>query len=358
MRGGAQTEPTSKEVHSMNFTTIAPQAISLTRPTADPPILPSVKLAIIPDVVDVGDTAGEAAVLVLIPVLDELPLWSGVPGDYKAKLTKGHELPDRPVDGPLRCMRFAANRWRGLDVNRETVIRYHPCGACDGCQAWERYKRGVRLRFLLPVDAAAPVTVITFTDIDGVDAAAAIRAKVSRAITDNECGASIKVISEDQTSLIVVLPAVFPGSAGEELEARIAKLGGTFNVRLMTADDVFRLIPYTVTVDGENTGRRLTTFGDWPNFGDDELPVWEFSDGEIEPTPASDWPAPLPDGTQPYPRPTPPTFARLERSKLPRVTQSWLNAGNWVDHPGNVGGMVSDLVRHRPTDATGQLDRV
>ncbi len=257
-------------------------------------------------------------------------------------------MPDRPIEGPLRCLRFAANRWRGLDVNRETVIRYHPCGACDGCQAWERYKRGVRLRFLLPVDGDAPVTVITFTDLEDVDAAAAIRAKVSRAITDTdwgdaECKASIKIISEDQTSLIVVLPRTMPGSGGMELEGRIAKLGGTFEVRRMSADDVFRLIPYTVTVDGENIGRRLTTFGDWPNFGDDELPIWEFSDGEIEPTPASDWPAKLPDGTQPYPKPTPPTFARLERSKLPRVAQSWLNAGNWVDR-GNVGGMVSDLV--------------
>ena len=46
----------------MNSTTIAPQAISFARPTADPPILPPVKLATIPDVVDVGDTAGEAAV--------------------------------------------------------------------------------------------------------------------------------------------------------------------------------------------------------------------------------------------------------------------------------------------------------
>ena len=332
----------------MNSTTIDPQATSLARPTADPPILPSVKLATIPDVADVGDTAEEAAVVALIPVPVDLPLWSGVAGDYKGKLTKGHELPDRPVEGPLRCMRFAANRWRGLDVNRETVIRYHPCGACDGCQAWERYKRGVRLRFLLPVEFTAPVTVITFTDLDGVDAAAAIRAKVSRAITDtefdnDECKASVKIISEDQTSLIVVLPNFIPGSAGEELEARIAKLGGTFNIRLMTADDVFRLIPHTVTVEGENTGRRLTTFGDWPNFGDDDEPIWEFSDGEFEPTPASDWPAKLPDGTQPYPKPTPPTLARLTRSKLPRVVQSWLNAGNWSEQ-GNVGGMVSDLV--------------
>ena len=331
----------------MNSTTIAPQAISFARPTADPPILPPVKLATIPDVVDVGDTAGEAAVVALIPVPVELPLL-GAMGANKGKLTKGHEMPDRPIEGPLRCMRFAANRWRGLDVNRETVIRYHPCGACEGCQAWERYKRGVRLRFLLPVDHAAPVTVITFTDIDGVDAAAAIRAKVSRAITDtdwgnDECKASVKIISEDHTSLIVVLPYTHHGSGGMELEGRIAKLGGTFDIRRMTADDVFRLIPYTVTVEGENSGRRLTTFGDWPNFGDDELPIWEFSDGEIEPTPASDWPDKLPDGTQPYPRPTPPTLARLERSRLPRVVQSWLNSGNWSQQ-GNVGAMVSDLV--------------
>ena len=58
----------------MNSTTIAPQAISFARPTADPPILPPVKLATIPDVVDVGDTAGEAAVVALIPVPVELPL--------------------------------------------------------------------------------------------------------------------------------------------------------------------------------------------------------------------------------------------------------------------------------------------
>ena len=329
----------------MNFTTIAPQAGSLARPTADPPILPSVKLATIPDV---GDIAAETAVVALIPVPVDLPLWSGVVGDYKGKLTRGHELPSRPIEGPLRCLRFAAVRWRGLDVNRETVIRYHPCGACDGCQAWERYKRGIRLRFLLPLETPAPVTVITFTDLEGVDAAAAIRAKVSRAITDTEfsneeCKASIKIISEDHTSLIVVLPTIFPGNAGEELESRIAKLGGTFDIRRMTAEDVFRLIPYTVTVEGENSGRRLTTFGDWPNFGDDDEPIWEFSDGEFEPTPASDWPAKLPDGTQPYPKPTPPTLARLTRSKLPRVAQSWLNAGNWADR-GNLGGMVSDLV--------------
>ena len=305
----------------MNSTTIDLQATSLARLTADSPILPSVKLAAIPDVVDVGDTAGEAAVLALIPVPVSFPLW-GAMGDHKGKLTAGHEPPSRPIEGPLRCHRFAAARWRGLDVNREVVIRYHPCGACDGCQAWERYKRGVRLRFLLPVDFAAPVTVIEFTDLADVDATAAIRAKVSRAISETEfsnaeCKASIKIISEDQTGLIVVLPTVFPGGAGEELETRIAKLGGTFDIRLMTADDVFRLIPYTVTVEGEKQDRRLTTFGDWPNFGDDDPPVWEFSDGEFETTPASDWPAPLPDGTQPYPKPTPPTLARLTRSKFP-----------------------------------------
>ena len=102
-----------------------------------------------------------------------------------------------------------------------------------------------------------------------------------------------------------------------ELEERIAKLGGTFDIRLLTADDVFRLVPQTVTVDGENSGRRLTTFGYWPNFGDDDLPVWEFSDGEYEATPATDWPDPLPDGTQPYPKPTPPTLARLTRQNVP-----------------------------------------
>ena len=330
----------------MNSTTIDPQATSLARPTADPPILPSVKLATIPDVADVGDTAGEAAVLALIPVSDSFPLWDAM-GDYKAKLTKGHEPPARPIDGPLCCQRFAANRWRGLDVNQETVIRYHPCGACDGCQGWERYKRGVRLRFLLPVDHAAPVTVIEFTDLADVDAAAAIRAKVSRAISDTEFDndkwkASVKIISEDHTGLIVVMPTVFPGGAGMELEERIAKLGGTFDIRLLTADDVFRLIPHTVTVDGENSGRRLTTFGYWPNFGDDDLPVWEFSDGEYETTPASDWPEPLPDGTQPYPKPTPPTLARLTRRSFPREWQAWLNSGDWASR-GNIGGMMTDL---------------
>ena len=323
----------------MNFTTIDPQAASLARPTADPPILPSVELATIPDVADV---AAEAAVLALIPAPVGLPLW-GALGDHKERSTERHELPSRPIEGPLCCLRFAATRWRGLDVNREIVIRYHACGACDGCQAWERYKRSVRLRFLLPVGIAAPVTVITFTDLDDVDAAAAIRAKVSRAITDNECGASIKIISEDQTRLTVVLPSIRPGSAGEELEARITKLGGTFDIRLMTADDVFLLIPHTVTVEGENQGRRLTTFGDWPNFGDDDEPIWEFSDGEFEATPASDWPAKLPDGTQPYPQSTPPTLARLTRSKFPRVLQSWLNSGDWVSRD-NIGGMISDLV--------------
>ena len=89
----------------MNFTTIAPQAGSLARPTADPPILPSVKLATIPDV---GDIAAETAVVALIPVPVDLPLWSGVVGDYKGKLTRGHELPSRPIEGPLRCLRFAA----------------------------------------------------------------------------------------------------------------------------------------------------------------------------------------------------------------------------------------------------------
>ena len=80
---------------------------------------------------------------------------------------------------------------------------------------------------------------MTFTDIDGVDAAAAIRAKVSRAITDtdwgnDECKASVKIISEDHTSLIVVLPyRVSPAAAAcMELEGRIAKLGGTFDIRL------------------------------------------------------------------------------------------------------------------------------
>ena len=88
----------------MNSTTIDPQATSLARPTADPPILPSVKLATIPDVVDVGDTAGHTAEAAAI--LSQIPFPSNSPyREYREPIRgnsqTGTECPTAPLKG--RC---------------------------------------------------------------------------------------------------------------------------------------------------------------------------------------------------------------------------------------------------------------
>ena len=73
--------------------------------------------------------------------------------------------------------------------------------------------------------------------------------------------------------------------------------------------------------------RRLTTFGDWPNFGDDELPdlgILRWRD--LRPTPASDWPDTTPRWYATLPQD--PRRRRWQGSNRSRLPREWFSPGS------------------------------